>query len=201
MPKAHAAFLAFRKFFFFFLGGMCSDISGSFGFLKIKSFSPVFNRSTASAPTMDTGVSSSMDSRDRCGQLPFPENITLSLREGRVFFNMLKREQKIRLDIFLATDSPECADRVLQETPLLVPGSPVKCHFKGFSLGLPGWPLRLAEAHGRGGCRRLTLTHNCSLLQFGEPAVSLGSARVGVFHTMETDRCYKSELPHLPPDN
>lgn len=100
MPKAHTAFLVFRKFFFFFLGGTRSEISGSFGFLKIKSFSPVFNKSMASAPTMGTGVSSSVDSRDRCGQLPFPENITLSLRGGHVFFNMLKREQKIRLDMF-----------------------------------------------------------------------------------------------------
>lgn len=139
MPKAHAAFLAFRKFFFF-LGGTCSEISGSFGFLKIKSFSPVFNRSTASAPTMDTGVSSSMDSRDRCGQLPFPENITLSLRGGRDFFNMLKREQKIRLDIFLATDSPQCADSVLQETPSWSPGPQSSVTLKGFLCGCRGGP-------------------------------------------------------------
>ena len=100
MPKAQVAFLAFRKFFFFFLGGRCSEISGSFGFLKMKSFSPVFNKSMVSAPTMGTGASSPIDSSDRCGQLPFPENITLSLRGGHVFFNMLKEEQKIRYDIF-----------------------------------------------------------------------------------------------------
>lgn len=98
--KAQAAFRAFRKFFFFLRGGTCSEISGSLGFLNMKSFSPVFNKSTVSAPTMGTGASSPRGSRDRCGQCPSPENATLSRRGGQVFFNMLKKEQKITLDIF-----------------------------------------------------------------------------------------------------
>lgn len=99
MPEAQADFLAFRKLFFF-LGGTCSEISGSFGFLNIKSFSPVFNKSTLSAPTMGTGTSSLLGSRDRCGQLPFPENAILSPGGGHVFFNMLRKERKIALDVF-----------------------------------------------------------------------------------------------------
>lgn len=100
MPKAQVAFLAFRKFFFLLLGGTCNEISGSFGFLNIKSFSPVLNKSMVSAPIMGIAASSPMDSRDRCGQLPFPGNTTLSLRGGHVFFNILKKEQKTRCDIF-----------------------------------------------------------------------------------------------------
>lgn len=80
--------MAFRKFFFF-LGGTRSEISGSAGFLNIKSFSPVFNKSMASAPTMGTGTRSPLDSRDRCGQPPFPEHTVRSLRGGHVFLSML----------------------------------------------------------------------------------------------------------------
>lgn len=91
-PKALLAFLAFRKFFFL-LGGARKAISGSFGLLNTKIFSPVFNMSMVSAPVMGMGASSPMGSRDRCGQLPFPGNVTLSWTGAYTFFNTLPRKE------------------------------------------------------------------------------------------------------------
>lgn len=94
-PKALLAFLAFKKFFFL-LGGTRKEISGSFGLLNTKIFSPVFNMSMVSTPVIGMCASSPMGSRDRCGQLPFPGNVTLSWTGVYTFFNMLQREETVR---------------------------------------------------------------------------------------------------------
>lgn len=51
-----------------------------------------------SAPVMEMGAGSPMGSRERCGQLPFPGNIALSLTGRHVFLKMLKTERKIKFD-------------------------------------------------------------------------------------------------------